>query len=364
LTAAFAVLAGWGIDRFGPKPVVSLMGAIAGLSLIITSQTESLWQILLSYSFLLAMGTGGLIPVLLSLVGRWFVCKRGFALGITTTGIGLGNMLIPLLTAYLISTFDWRMAYVITGIMVSVIVISLAMIFRANPAEMGLLPDGRSPSAEAITPAENVGNPQTTGFTLIQAIRARSFWLISVIWFFWGVSLVLVMTHVAPYAIDAGITTVRASGIFGIFGGCHILSRLLVGKLSDAVGRKLPAICSAIIGSGALVFLIWADSLWMFYLFAVIFGFSWGGFGVNIFALSIDIFSGKNLGVIIGALDIGYALGAAVGSVMGGFVFDTMQSYSIAFAIGAMAYLSTAFLVTLIRRETSPAVNLNNYKDY
>ena len=351
--AIFAIISGWALDRYGPRLVVGLMGLFTGLSLLITSQTNSLWQIFLSYSLLLSVGTGGTMPVLMSVVSRWFDKKRGFALGIATSGTGLGTLVMAPFAAYMISNLDWRMSYVVMGIIAWLVVISVAMLLRRDPGEIGAFPDGVKSGAGGIEIMGREESFRLTGLSLSQALRTRSFWLMLAVWLLFALCLNLIMTHVVPYATDVGISMIEASTILSLIGGFQILSRLSTGSILDIIGRKVPGVICALFGIGALIWLVWSHNLWMFYLFAIIFGFSVGGLGVAMLTLVSDIFGRRSLGAIMGALEVGFAMGAAIGSALGGFVFDVTNSYATAFAIGAAAMSVVALFVTLTRRETN-----------
>jgi len=149
----------------------------------------------------------------------------------------------------------------------------------------------------------------------------------------------------------------EAATILSLMGGFSIVSRALTGRVSDIVGRKVPGIFCALLQAGALVWLIWSHELGMFYLFAIAYGFSWGGIGIITTALVVENFEGRNLGLIMGTTDIGFAIGAAIGPAIGGFIFDVTHSYALAFAIGASAMLMVALLMSLLRRETSTGID-------
>jgi len=102
--ATFGV--GWALDRYGPKTVVLLMGLFAGLSLLLTSLTNSSWQLFITYSLLLSLGTGAVYAVPTSAISRWFDRKRGLALGISGSGSGLGTLIMAPFATYLISHFN------------------------------------------------------------------------------------------------------------------------------------------------------------------------------------------------------------------------------------------------------------------
>ncbi|MFC1992380.1 MFS transporter [Chloroflexota bacterium] len=348
----FTILSGWALDRYGPRLVVSIMGLFTGLSLLITGQINSLWQIFLSYSLLLAIGTGGNVPVIIAAVSKWFDKKRGLAVGIVSSGAGLGTLFMAPLAAYLISSLGWRMAYVVMGLLIWLVVISLAMLLRRDPKAIGLLPDGIKLNNSTVELKNKEKDYQLTGFSLRQALRTRSFWIMFFVYLLFAFCLTMILTHVVPYATDVGISPIEAATIISVIGGFQILSRVLIGRTSDLIGRKTPGIICAILGCSALIWLTQSQSLLMLYLFALAFGLAWGGTGVVMLTLAGDIFGSRSLGAIIGALEIGFSVGGAIGPALGGFIFDVTSSYAIAFSIGAVAMLMIALLIALTRHET------------
>ncbi|MDP6772125.1 MAG: MFS transporter, partial [Anaerolineales bacterium] len=309
--AIFAIITGWALDRYGPRIIVSFMGVFTGLSLLITSQVTSVWQMYLSYSLLLAIGMGGFIPLLMAIIPRWFDKKRGLALGIATSGFGLGPVIMAPFAAYLITNLGWRNTYIVLAVIAVIVVLSLARVFRREPGEIGALPDGIKRDIHAIGPMMDVPSIELDGLSLLQTLRRKKFWLMFCMWFFLASSNNLISTHIIPYATDVGISTIEAATIFSIMGGVQILSRLIFGRIADVAGSRIPAVISALFGAGALLWLIWSHDLMMLYLFAIFFGLAWGGLGVNILALSSELFESPNLGAIFGALEIGFALGGA-----------------------------------------------------
>ena len=137
-----ALITGLALDRYGPKTVVLIMGIFAGLSLLLTSQTTSVWQLFVTYSVLLSIGIGPAYVVLSSTISRWFDKKRGIALGISGAGLGLGTIVISPLATYLISNFDWRTAYMVIGLLVWIVVIPISWLLKRDPRDIGALPDG------------------------------------------------------------------------------------------------------------------------------------------------------------------------------------------------------------------------------
>ena len=352
----FAIMGGWAFDKYGPRIVILLMGLIAGLSLLLTSQTNSLWQLFLTYSLLLSMGTSAIFAGVMSTVSRWFDRKRGMALGIASSGAGLGTVVMAPLAAYLISSFDWRTAYAIIGAIILLVVIPSSRLLRKDPYEIGTIPYGTKPYSIDRSPGrqeneKDINKPAS--LSLSEAIRTRSFWFVIFVWFFIASSLFLVTTHIVPHVTDIGFSPLQAASVLSLVGVVAIAGRIIMGAVSDKIGRKVTAITCAVIQAVALTWLIWAQDMWMFYVFAVMFGLAWGGMGPSAAALIGDTFGLGRLGSILGVLDVGYGIGAAIGPVIAGLVFDISNSYHVAFLFAIGAMVIATMLIVLIRRETA-----------
>jgi len=350
LVGVFGFLGGWALDRYGPKIVVLLMGLFAGLSLLLTSQATSSWQLFITYSLLLAMGIGGLYVVPAATVSRWFDKKRGLVLGIAGSGVGLGVVVMAPLATYLITNFDWRMAYIVIGLITWFMVIPLSRLLKKDPREIGALPDGLNSPTLGVEHQEDGIQPLDS--SLLQTLSTRNFWLFVFTWLFFAFSLLLILTHLVPHATDIGISAGKAATVLSLMGGAAIAGRVLMGIASDRIGRKLTVIVCALLQAGAMLWLIWSQDLWMLYMFALVYGFAYSGFDSSIGALIGDTFGLGKIGAIFGMLEFGFAVGAAIGPVVGGFIFDVSNSYSLAFLIGAVAMVITALLTVLVRRET------------
>lgn len=355
LCSIFAILGGWAIDRYGSRIIILLMGLFTGLSLLLTSQTNSAWQLFVTYSLLLAIGSGATYAVTMSTVLRWFDKKRGFALGVASSGVGLGMLVMPPFATYLISSFDWRMAYIVMGLIAWLVMIPLSRLLRKDSYEIGTLPDGvdSAPRQTGIKkPKNSEDTVQPTDLSLQQVFRTRNFWLFMFVWFLFASCVFLVLTHIVPYATDIGVSAEEAAAALGLIGGASIAGRVLMGMVSDRIGTKATAIICSLFQGGAMVLLIWLEPLWMLYLFALVYGFAFGGLAPVVTALIGDIFGLRNIGMILGVLDCGWGGGAAIGSAMGGLIFDVTNSYFMAWVLGAVAMLIVILFIAPIKRDT------------
>jgi OFA family oxalate/formate antiporter-like MFS transporter len=353
LGALFAILGGRVLDRFGPKIVFVTMGALTLLSLLLTGQTTSGWQLFFTYSLLLAAGTGAGFALVMATVSRWFVKRRGLALGIALSGDGVGTLAVAPLATFLITSFNWRTAYSIMGVFAGMVIIGLALFLKKVPRNPKLVADNHS---SAGSPG-NAGNArQMSALSLAEAMRTGSLWFLGTVYLLFSLTLYLVLTHIVPHATDLGITEGPAAVIISLIGGSSVPGRLVIGWASDKTNRKLLAIFCALFQGVAMVWLAWSTSLWMFYIFAIVFGLTYGGISNLMASLISDTFGTTYLGTIIGALMVGFTLGAAIGPALGGFVFDTTHGYLAAFIVGAGASLLEVLFLVLIKRETKTAL--------
>lgn len=326
-----SVLAGWALDRFGPRRVVTVMGIFAGSSMLISSRVTELWQLYLTYSLLLAIGCGGTMVVVTSTVTRWFRDSRGLALSIVGSGQPVGTMVMAPVSTLLLFWLGWRPSFVLLGVIVLVSVVLLAQLFRAVPTT-----DSNQADAVRVKPS---GATQT-GPTLRDAAKSIDFWALGSIGFIMAWSLMLVLTHLVPAVTDAGISATVAAGMLSISSGCNVLARIIAGWLVDHIDSSLLAVTGTIIQAAALVGLIFANATWAYYLFAVAFGFSWGAMSLVTIHRITGRFIGPSLGLILGTLDMFFISGAAVGPYVGGIVYDLTGSYTIAFGVtGALMVL-------------------------
>ena len=266
-------------------------------------------------------------------------------MGITMAGMGIGGVITPLLTQLFISNYGWRWAVIILGILTIVIIIPLAQLLKHSPQQAGLQPYG----GDEITENKQSQSLAPKGLSLSQAIRNGGFWLYGFIQICTLFCLVTVMIHIIPHATDIGIPEVGAASILSTIAAVGIVGRLVIGFLSDRLGARLIlTICLAMI-TLALIWLLFAEEIWMLYIFAGILGLANGGFVTLLPVVSAELFGLVSLGVIIGALGVFMTLGEAIGAPLSGAIFDITGSYRLAFLIcvgvGVIAFILSLFLL-------------------
>jgi len=339
-------------DRFGPRRVMTFCGFFLGLGYLLMSQITSIWQLYLFYGVIIGTGMGGCWIPLLSTIARWFVKRRTIMTGIVVTGGGIGGLAGPLLSNWLISTYDWQASYIILGSAVLVIVISGAQFLRRDPSQMRQVPYGENEGEERDLKAG------TQGFSLKEAVYTRKFWMASAMLCCFGYCLFSITVHLVPHATDLGISAVSAASILAAMGGLSIAGNIVLGSVGDRIGNRRVFIIGFILMSASLFWLVPAREMWMLYLFAVAMGFAHGGMGASESPLVAGLFGLKSHGLIFGVIGMGFTIGAAIGPFLSGSIFDATGSYQTSFLVCAcigIVGLVLAVLLTRIKGEQGKA---------
>jgi MFS family permease len=348
-------------DRLGPRVVLTLCGFLLGLGFLLMSQISAVWQLYLFYGVLIGTSMSGTMIPLLSTVARWFVKRRSMMTGIVMTGTGIGILIAAPVASRLISTYDWRTAYIILGSTALVVVVLAAQLLKRDPTRVRLLTYDKNKQEE---PGLKLG---IEGFSLKEAVHTRQFWLVLTAFFCLGFSLFAIMVHIVPHATELGISATSAASILATIGGLSIVGRLVLGAAADRIGNRRVLIIGFMLMSASLFWLVPATEEWMLYLFAIIFGFAGAGVGVAHSPLVARLFGLRSHGLIFGAMSLGPTIGGAVGPLVVGYVFDATGSYRIGFLVSAVLGVVGVMLLALLTqlRQAEPAqvntVKCNQY---
>lgn len=338
LEGLYAIALGRLTDRYGPRVVITICGIVFGIGYILMSQVGELWQLYIFYPVIVGIGISGGNVVLLSTVTRWFVKNRGLMTSIVKVGTGAGMFIVPLVASILISSYGWRQAYFIFGLFALAWIVAIAQILKRDPKKMGLHPYGMYDASGKVS--DLISRIQ---LSFQDTIRTRQFWAICAIYFATWYATQSVMIHTVSFALDNGIAITQAAGIVAIIGATSIAGRLVMGITGDKLGNRLALIICLLVLIIALSWLQFAEELWRLYLFAVVYGFAHGGFFTVLSPLIAELFGTVSHGVNYGMVLFLSGTGGAAGPLVTGRIFDTTDSYQLAFliliavSIGALA---------------------------
>mgnify|MGYP000279731658 FL=1 len=324
----FVLGAGGGMlaDRWGPRMVCMTGMVFIAMGLFLTSLAQSLTTVYLSYGLLVGLGIAFVYTPSIACVQPWFNKRRGLASGIASAGVGAGTLILPVVVSYLLIEVNWREALQMMSAGVLLIGLTAGFLLK------------RAPNLSGNT------SGQLPGLTLSATLKTPSFK-----WLYMGTLLgapvmFVPFAHISAAARDAGVPDAQAVGLVGLIGIGSLVGRFAIGWLADRMGRiKTLMLMQGLMG---LSYLVWAGAQdpWMFAVFALWFGLSYGSIVSLLPAICMDLFGGRAVSAIIGTLYTGAALGNLLGPVLAGQVFDMTQSYAlviwITLGISAMATYS------------------------
>jgi MFS family permease len=331
-------------DRFGCRKLVSAGGFLFGMGYVLMSRITNLWQLYLFY-LLVAVGVSTLYVPVVSLIARWFAKRRGLISGISTSGVGVGIVVMPPICSRLIESFGWRIPLVALGIILIVLIVPLGQLLK-NAPENGNMLVSRESSRK---PVLETGK----GITFNQALRMSPFWLISIAWLCYGFFYQTAVVHIVPYATDIGMSAISAATVLMVIGITGTIGRLTLGYVADRLGNMFTTYVSCGIIGLCYLGLLFSSGLWALYLFAFIFGYV-VAFGLLLIPIIAEYFGLLDVGVISGFGIFTYYVGGALGPLTAGGIFDTAGSYHWAFAACAAAGLIGALLIWLARAVHKP----------
>ena len=323
--------------RLKPLGLMASGGVALGLTLFADSFIATPWQLYLGFGVFtaLAVAACGWIPALVE-VQRNFRDRLGLAIGIASSGVGVGMLLVVPLCQVLIDAYGWRTAFrVLSLICVVWILPSSLYLMRGPPARGGAASSEPASSQPAASARTRVG---TRSMTLAEAMRSTPFWLMVATFFFGNVCAQTLHVHQVVYLVDQGFATIVAASVVGVVGVASIVGKTGGGWLSDRMEREFVYVAGIVIlvaSVGALAAVGAAPSRWGAYGYAVLLGLGYSVTAALIPAMVSDRFSGPDFGGIVGIGLMGSALGSALGPWLAGQLFDLTGSYALPFAIAA-----------------------------
>jgi len=328
---------------------MTLCGIILGFSYFLMAQLTRTWELYLYFGVFVAIGMSPYIP-LLSLVPQWFTANRGRMNAIVLSGMGLGIMIVPPIASYLISVWQWRNSYLVMAIITLIVMVAASQFLRSLP--------NQPLNGKERRPAIGLADQRNEGLTLRQAVRTREFALLCLLYFSFLFCLVSITVHIVIHARGQDIPATRAALTLSLIGGACIVGMNVMGNIADRFSNKIALGVSYTLMGLSLVWLIPSHSEWSLYLFSIAFGFAYGGMQVLFSPLVAELFGTRSHGVILATGALVGSIGAAIGPIVAGYIFDALGSYTVAFVICAMlAFTGLASTFLLQKRPQSKSFN-------
>ncbi|MEQ1717201.1 MAG: MFS transporter [Hyphomicrobium sp.] len=339
VSAVLSPIVGRVMDARGPRIVILTGVALMSVGLFLAPYIEHPWQFYATLGVLVGGGANMMTYTAHSqFLPNWFVRRRALAISIAFAGAGVGAIvLLPWLQS-IILTQGWRASCSAIGLLVLLVIAPLSLLVWKRPADIGLLPDGAaapSPSSGA-RPVSNIVDPTwvATEWTLARAARTTRFWWIVLAYFCGLVAWYAVQVHQTKYLTEIGFTPVVAAWALGAVAVIGIPGQIILGALSDRVGREWvwTAGCAGfVICYTALIAMEYAPSTALLYVMV----FTQGFFGYALTSVMgpivAEIFEGPHYGTIFGTITVALIGGGAAGPWIAGVIHDATGSYRLAF---------------------------------
>ena len=339
---AFGFVAGWIVDRFGPRRLMMAGIVMAGGALIGLGASTAVWTFYVFYFFnALGYVCGGPLPnqVLLS---QWFDRARGKAMGIAYLGIGIGGALVPLLANRLTQQFGWRGSLQALGVLIVLIALPLAYLVRERPvdAPADLVARGGAPRDHA---------------SLRPILTSPAFYLLALGSMCSIAAVGGTNQHLKLFlSLDRQYSQRDAAAIISLVLTVSIAGRMLMGWLADRAPRKYVMLLIYLLVAGSVPLLLASGSRPAMYAFAIVFGLGLGGEYMIIPLMAGQLFGVEALGRVMGIVLTADGVAEATAPMLVGYLRDRSGSYTTGFITLVAAAAAGAIAIALLPQRNLP----------
>jgi sugar phosphate permease len=349
------------LDRMAPRWIMTIGACIVAIGFVATGFVQTPFQLYITFGVLCGMGSAGIGAVVGSAsVGKWFIRRRGVAIGVASIGIGAGTMLLTPVAGWIVKNYHWRSGFIFLGFFVLVmgVLVSQLLMRKSRPEEYGLLPDGDRSEIRTLEGESAVCTPPRKPSTNV--LRDHRFWVIVICFTGAVMAQMMVFVHQVAYAVDNGIGRIAAASSLGAIGIASIFGRFFFGWLSDHIhDPKYSALLGYIIMTCGMVLLLNVRTIGVLYVYALVLGFGYGSLAPMMPILVSDRFGRDVLGSAYGLLTFFTSvIGGTLGPVLGGIIYDTSGSYTYAWSLNIAVLIFISFcLLGLKPKATTPDRN-------
>ena len=352
------------VERLGPRRMVLIGMLVLGAGFIFFSQVHQLWQLYVSF-FIMSLGAalGTWLPMM-TVMNHWFIRWKTRAMSVVMEGYAIGGMTLPLVMAWAIGgsdpeiseLFGWRVVALGIGVVIMAMALPLSLLVHNRPEDLEMLPDGGpAEPAAAAGPGATTG-AEAAGFTWQEAIRERSFWLISVGHACSSIVSVAVMVHLGLMLDDRGFSLQTIGAVVATYTGANATFLLIGGYVGDRIPIKLTAFGFSAIQSVAIVILLFAQNPSMVFLFAVVLGAGFGGRGPATTAIRGIYFGRRAFAAIMGVSMVPMNILLFIAPLYVGYVRDLTGDYNISFlTVAVVCFLGSLSFLMLGEPKIGPS---------
>lgn len=354
VAAACGLFAGRLADRRGGPSLMLLAGLlIDGSAMASLRWVQSPAEFLLLYGVVGGIGSTGLRLLQATLVPKWFVARRGTAVGFASMGGGMSALIMVPVVSLLVDELGWRDAWAALALIMALLVLPCVPLAVRAPEDIGLRPDN------GVAPRQRAGRPRVTAeteqsFTLAQAVRTWRLWLLLLAMAFGSYSLNVNTLVLVPYFEEIGFSAAVAASGVSVYGLFSVFARFIWGGLADRLTARPAIAIQASLTGGAALLLLQIGGTSSLYGAVAVQGVVLGGFPTLQSLIWPEFFGRRHIGAIIGMTQLFTTLAAAGGSVAAGWIHDTTGTYAANLWLVAATWLICAALTMAVRPGRQP----------
>jgi sugar phosphate permease len=350
LYSVSAIFVGRMLDRIAPRWIMTAGAISAACGYILTGFVQTPLGFYITYGLMVGLGTTGLgVVTCSSSVGKWFVRKRGLAIGITSMGISFGTITLTPLAGYIVNFLNWRMGLMALGAITLFIglTVSQTLMRKTQPEAYGLLPDG-----DKIPTSQQIQTEQTVYKVPARIIFKDSrFWTLAVCQGLAFMVAMSVFVHQVAYAEDNGISKVAAAASLAAISLTGFMGQFFWGWLSDRLKDPKYAFClGTLFMLAGMILLINANGINELYFYALIYGFGYGSLAPTIPIMAAHRFGRQVLGSIYGLLTFFIGAGGSIGPILGGLIYDHSGSYRYLWLINVFVLIVITLAILTLKK--------------
>ena len=352
--AISAIVTGLGILAVGTlmhaysvRKLLLIGTLIHGIGLYATSTVTTVEGFYLWYGLVTSLGRGAFLISTAALITRWFEKRQGFAMGLTMAGNGLGPFIFSPLVTWVILRWDWQTAFIMLSLTVSSASVLACLFIRNYPHEMGLVPFGADPNNTPST--ASAGSKRSTRSVSVGSVwrvilRMEGFWTLAVINFFCCMCHSVPLVHIVVFAQHAGLSTFASAWVLALMSLSAVAGRVAWGLFADRHGARLTLIFTLFIQGTLVLWLVNAEDPAIFFLYAVFWGFGYGGVNTQYGVVAREIYGQRGFGPGYSGQMCFAMVGMATGGFLGGYLYDISNGYAVSWMISFAAGLVSALL--------------------
>ncbi len=347
ITALLSPVAGWLGDRYGARRTMAFGTGLFLVGMVWTSQVNQLWELYVAYGLVFGTAQAMFLVPVVPAVSTWFRRHLGLGTGIMMISWSLGPAIVVQLMAIMFMSVGWGETFLISGIVGSIAIAGMLLLFKDSPEKAGKKPYGwREGDLPLVT--SGAGYSESSKRFRGYIYRTNAFWNLINIHFLGCAGHSIILVGLVPMAIHRGLSPLTAAGVLTLVSAASVLMRFLAPVLSDRFGSKsVMFFCFLGQGVGVLLFLI-ASTPAEFFIFGFIWAIPFGGEGTAFPVINRQYYGHTPMGPTYGWQLLGAGLGMALGGAIPGVVFDLTEGYTLAIWLSAAFSVAGAIAILML----------------